>query len=461
MIVLGINGFKNEHDPAAALIINGKMVGFAEEERFVRIKHALNYYPHNAVNWLLTSNNIDIDEIDIFAFGWDIKKMITLGYKYEFSKDYFNDEEIVSIITGQNRKKKCQLIYVPHHLAHAAASFYASGMKEANIIIADGSGEDVGLSCFHGRDNTIHLVRDWNISCSLGFFYEAASIYSGFTDWDAGKTMGLSSFANEEPLDEFIRWENQDIVLFNQYTQMESVDLCKRWILEFEKKYGNKDGTFIKNHAKQRIILSRYAYAASAAQNTIEKMLFNLANYMISLTNTTNLCLGGGVALNCAANGKLLEKWNNIYIFPAANDAGVAFGAAAYASSCMGQEIKPINCALVGPQFNFTAIKSFLDKNNLKYHLSHDLINDVADELLQGKTVGWFQGKMEMGPRALGARSIISLPFGNPGRDKVNNIKGRELWRPFAPSLLEIEHSFFFEKNVISRFMLFCDIIIC
>ena len=107
MIVLGINGFKNEHDPAAALIINGKMVGFAEEERFVRIKHALNYYPHNAVNWLLTSNNIDIDEIDIFAFGWDIKKMITLGYKYEFSKDYFNDEEIVSIITGQNRKKKC------------------------------------------------------------------------------------------------------------------------------------------------------------------------------------------------------------------------------------------------------------------------------------------------------------------------------------------------------------------
>ena len=463
MIVLGLNGFTNEHDAAAALIINGKLRGFAEEERFTRIKRAINLYPHNAVKWLLHDNDITIDDIDVFALGWDIPKMIVLGFNYEFS-DYLDDKKkIINIITGYTPNKAPEIVYVPHHIAHAASSFFSSGYHEAISIVLDGRGEESSISCYIARDNTLSELRHWNIAFSLGFLYEAASFYSGFSDWDAGKTMGLSSYAvNSCPLNDFMQWKDDEIILFNQFSDYNSVDLCERWLEMLYSKFGvpqfptSKWNSILNSYdvTYDKSIISKIAGGAGAVQETVVDIISSIIRYCIRETGISNICLSGGVALNCAANGRIANLCSNLFIFPAANDAGTAFGAAAWIASQNDEIDLILESALVGPEFNKNEIQGILNKCNIKYTLSSNPIKSVSEYLLDGKTVGWFQGRMEMGPRALGARSILAYPNGNPGRDVVNSIKSREKWRPFAPSLLAEEQTALFYDDFISRYML-------
>ena len=179
-----------------------------------------------------------------------------------------------------------------------------------------------------------------------------------------------------------------------------------------------------------------------------------LIQYTIRKTGSKKVVLGGGVALNCAANGRLIEKYDSYYIFPAAGDAGVSFGAAAYAAAQRGDKIEKVNSALKGPRYKTDDIYNYLLSCGIEFNKIENPAEETVKYLVDGKIIGWFQGNMEMGPRALGARSIIAKPLGNPGQDKVNNAKCRELWRPFAPSMLYEEQEKMFSRDIVSRFML-------
>lgn len=463
MIILGVNGFKNEHDPSVALLIDGKLVGFAEEERFNRIKRAFGYYPHNAVRWLLQKNKLSIDDVDVFAFGWKVMEMIRQGFNYEIQDVMDNDNRVVELVTGQVPKKKVKIEYVPHHIAHAASSYYASGYEDAVSIVIDGRGENESITCYKIINNEMIEIRKWNMAFSLGFLYEAASFYSGFSDWEAGKTMGLSSYAHEPmPLGDFMEWKDDNIVLFGQYSDYESTDLCEKWLDLLYKKFGKMESAskrwdsirnqFYKNDCQDD--LERISIGAGAVQETVVDIIGNIIKYCIRQTGLKKICLSGGVALNCAANGRMFDLCEDLYVFPASNDAGVSYGAAAYVAAQNGDRVESIHTALYGPDYSSDDIKKMLDKYNIKYRIANDISNMVSDYIVDGKIVGWFHGNMEMGPRALGGRSILANPRGTPGRDKVNQCKGREYWRPFAPSLLYEDRSKYFEKGIMSRFML-------
>lgn len=463
MIVLGINGFKREHDPSAALIIDGKLMGFAEEERFIRVKRASKKYPRNAIKWLLHENNLDIDDIDAFALGWDIPKLKEIeGYTNEFTDHIGDNNYMIQEITGMKRTKKAEVVYVPHHTAHAAASYYASGNDEASVIVIDGYGEDESISCYHGKGADLKLIRQWNKSFSLGCFFEGVSMYCGFTDWDAGKTMGLAAYANGDVLDDFIRWENDELIILNKYKDLESNDITQVWFEQFSKYFGarkpyKKEWLPIYNTylpADRKEVEYFNPYAASCAQETLVKLMDELIQYTIRETGSKHIVLGGGVALNCAANGRLIKKYGQYYVFPAAGDSGVSFGAAAYVAAQNGDQIEPINSALKGPKYKTDDIETFLLSCGIDFQRTESPAQEAVKYLEDGRILGWFQGRMEMGPRALGARSIIARPIGNPGQDKVNNAKCRELWRPFAPSMLYEEQEKMFDQDVKSRFML-------
>ncbi len=462
MIVLGINGFKREHDPSAALIIDGKLAGFAEEERFIRVKRASRKYPRNAVQWLLQENNLSIDDIDLFAFGWDVKRLKELGYTNEFTDRIDDNNYVIKEITGLTRTKKAEIVYVPHHLAHAAASYFGSGKEEASVIVIDGYGEDESISCYHGIGPELKLIRQWNKSYSLGCFFEGVSLYCGFTDWDAGKTMGLAAYADGEPLDHFIRWENDDLIILDQHRALESNDVTHFWFEQFQKYYGErkpykKEWNFIYNMylpVDRKAVEQFNPYAAACAQETLVKLMEKLIRYTIKETGSSNVVLGGGVALNCAANGRLIKKFDSYYIFPAAGDAGVSYGAAAYAAAQHGDKVEMIHSALKGPSYRTEDIHQYLSSCGIDYEHTDRPAEEAVKYIVDGKIIGWFQGRMEMGPRALGARSIIAKPSGAPGQDRVNSAKCRELWRPFAPSMLYEEQKNMFDQETESRFML-------
>ncbi len=464
--ILGLNGwFDRSHDASACIIKDGKILVMAEEERFLRKKHSYDKLPHCSTLWCLNKLGIGLDDISSVAIGWDYKELYRrakiIGPKIEdladlyFPKKYFD------------YKKKPKIQLVPHHLAHAASSFFLSGMEKSSILIVDGQGEDSSTTFALGEGNKIKILWTLPIEYSLGYFYEAISDFIGLGLHAPGKTMGLAPYGKPKyKFEQFKLNDNGYRLNLKFLKNSESLDqqlrVVSSWREEFIKKFGNIEnydyifresyGDIYKNTKLSKIEKD----IAASAQKTLEDVLLHCAKVLIGKTGVKNICMSGGVALNCSSNTKILNSKDvaNVFIPPFTNDAGVSVGAALLIGGVKSK--LQLSHAYFGPSYKDEEIKEILDQLKIKYKFCGDkIVKEVAEIIKDGKIVSWFQGSSEIGPRALGNRSILANPSLEEMHKKVNLAKNREQWRPLAPSILEEDIDDFLENAKKSPFMLY------
>jgi carbamoyltransferase len=473
LVVLGVNGWESKgHDASACLLINDKIVSFVEEERFTRKRYAYDVFPINAIKYCLEVNKLSLEDINYLAYGWDMPRL----YKLNDLKYHYSDKKLIEMLFPnklypQERYDNLpKLIYVKHHLAHAASAYYVSGFKDASILVLDGQGEDSSGMLGVGRRGEIIILKKIPIQYSLGYFMEAACVFLGLRTSDAGKLMGLAGHG--KPIFNFSEFkltkEGYEVgrakkKLEKGRDQQEMV--IKFWLKRFNEKFPQfkpvKMGRFnrLTGLSTEELIMSDFSknFAASV-QKELETVILHLASNLIKKTGEKKLVYAGGVALNCTTNGRIISEGyaEDLYIQPAANDAGVSLGAALHVAYAKGKfNFKPMQTCYYGPEFTDREIEQELKRLKVFYRKERNISRKTAKEISTGKVVAWFQGKMEVGPRALGSRSIVANPMLKEMHSIVNTIKSREQWRPLAPSVTEEDIDKFFEKAHKSPFMLF------
>jgi carbamoyltransferase len=488
MKILGISAFY--HDSAAAIIEDGKILAAAQEERFTRKKHDKSF-PFNACKFCLEFSGFELDELDAVVF-YDkplLKFERLLETYYNFSPRGINSflsaipvwmkEKLFlkKMIRDELKKiqsfslSKLNLLFPEHHLSHAASTFYPSPFEESAIITIDGVGEWATASICHGTGNNIRILKELHFPHSLGLLYSAFTYFLGFrVNSGEYKLMGLAPYGipESERVNHYINLIKTELVhifddgsiWLNQKYFKYAIGLKmvneKRWENLFE----------IPRRKPESEFTQEVCDLALAIQLVTEEIMLKLAKEAKKLTGSKNLCLAGGVALNCVVNGKLLKEkiFDNIFIQPASGDAGGSLGAALAAfylyfnQPRKALELNSMQGAYLGPEYSNKDIEKAIRKYNGVYKFYseyNDLASRVADLLDKGNVIGWFQGRMEFGPRALGNRSIIGDARNEEMQKKLNlKIKYRESFRPFAPSVLEEDNSKYFDIDVPSPFML-------
>ncbi len=457
MYILGISCYY--HDSSASLIKDGVVVAAVEEERFTRKKHDTSF-PINAINYCLKSQNIKIEDVDCIGFYekpfLKFERILHQHLQY-FPKSYkiflsnmpswFNEKLRVVKIIRKKLKYKKDVLFVQHHLAHAASTFLISPFKEAAIVTVDGVGEWSTTTYGLGKENGLHLMKEIKFPDSIGLLYSTITAYLGFSVNNSEyKVMGLAPYGDMDKrtnpyykrLLQVVDIKNdgsykfdESYFKFSYSNRMPSRRLCKLL-----------GGPVSKRDVE---MTQRHKDIAAALQLVTEEILTKILNHVYRVTRAQNLVLAGGVALNSVFNGKILKKtpFKKIWIQPNASDGGTSLGVALYIyNSILNKKRKYVmKDAYLGPSFESKEIETFLKKNQIKYQLFRDdeeLIKKTAGLLHKNKVIGWFQGKMEWGPRALGARSILANPC-NPGAQALLNekVKHREKFRPFAPVVCE------------------------
>lgn len=461
---LGINGwFERSHDASACIVKNGEILAMAEEERFTRDKHAFDKLPIRSTRWCLDKVGISLDNVEAVGVGWDYKKLYD---KLDIKENNLDDLSKVFFPKKYfSYTKKPRIKLIEHHLAHAASAYYLSGMDSAAILVVDGQGEDVSTTIARGYGDKIDVLRSFGIKNSLGYFYEAVSDHIGLGVHAAGKTMGLSSYG--KVIDDF-----EEIVLTDKGYQIElpfkkdfsSLDqqssVLEAWRKLLTDKFGSKKKSKrVFNSTSGEIdrityIADKQKDIAASAQQALERTMIHLVKLALKETGEERLCLSGGVALNCSVNTPVarMPEVDELFIVPAASDSGVSLGAALLISKKKSD--KQIEHVYYGPSFSNNQIKKELERVKVNYEYHQDIEKKTAQLLNQGNIVSWFQGKMEIGPRALGNRSILANPILEKTHEEVNRAKGREQWRPLAPSILKEHADKYLEKAIESPFML-------
>jgi carbamoyltransferase len=466
MNILGISCFY--HDSAAALIKDGEVVAAVEEERFTRKKHD-NSFPENAVEFCMERGKIKPEELNhvvfhekpILKFDRIIQTTIDT---FPFSGNQFvrmlpdwinNKLKIRSIIkkkVGYNGK----VLFMRHHASHAASAFLCSPFKEAAILTVDGVGEWTTTALHKGRGNEITPLKEIKFPHSLGLLYSTVTSFLGFkVNNDEYKVMGLSSYGKAKYLPEF-----EDIIDVKEgggfKLNMKYFDFRTR-----ERMWSRK---FVRTFGEPRIpenkITQRDKDLAATTQRVLEDTLVKISTYLHQITQSKNLCISGGVALNCVANSQIIKKtpFRSVFIQPAATDAGSSIGCALSVNSRNNRSHYSMKNVYFGPSFTNDEIKDVLEKNELTYRELErsKLLKLTARKLSHGEIVGWFQGRMEFGPRALGNRSILANPKKAEMKDIINKrVKHREPFRPFAGTVLWEKASEYFDIRHESPFMLF------
>jgi len=437
LYILGISGGVRlgYHDIGAALVHNGKLVASVEEERLNRIKHSPNQLPQLSIRSVLNSEKISIKDVDIIA-----SHGLTWGEPFQkILHDYFIGE--FGFCPPIER--------VHHHDSHAASAYYASGFDESIILTMDGSGDGISMEWAIGKGQEMNVLKRFERPNSLGIFYSMITQFCGFTrDRDEYKLMGLSSYGDKTKYDfsDVIKFENGELVLNTDYIKeiKPKNPQPTRQEMIFSEKLVEKLG---QKRLQNQELTKHYQDIAASAQLHVEKVILKIIEYLHKKTGIKKLCLAGGVALNCAANLRImnLDYLDDIYVQPASNDEGVAIGAAYLVARKHGMEIQPMNSVYLGPSFTNEEIKKILDILNVKYSFEEDPALYAAKKVADNKVIGWFQGRMEIGPRALGNRSILANASNPKMRDLVNQkIKFRDSFRPFCPSVLEEDSTKFF-----------------
>lgn len=446
MIILGVTHPINWNG-SACIVNNGKLVVMIEEERLTRIKHAPNTPPMRAIDYCLSNQNLSYEDIDIVAIGFDfsgdlraslntdvediqqktwIRKLSSFTNTGTTNKSEWVDKiQYLEEKLGLERFINAEIFFVNHHFAHAASAFYPSGFDNAMILSLDGSGgREAGLLGF-GEGSNIEIHKVISDESSWGRMYELVTEILGFKRHSGeGKTMGLASYGNPNlKMFPFIDW-SQEIPYINE-------DMLRSFA----------EG-FVKRESTESALLEKHTRLAATAQKALEEASIRMVNWLIEKTETSNLCIAGGVGLNCVMNGKIatLDKVNAVFVQPVAHDAGTSLGAALAVHMFLGGERNwKMEHVYYGHEYTDDDIRKTLEKfSQLEYSFSREIEEVTAQELAKGSLVGWFQGRSEVGPRALGNRSILANPAIPEIKDQINGkVKFREMWRPFAPSILE------------------------
>ena len=479
--IIGISAFY--HDSAASLIKDGNIISAAQEERFTRIKHDSSY-PYNAVKFVLNNSKLDISDVDHIVFYekpfLKFERLLETyvafapkGFK-SFSKampiwlrdKLFQKKMIMDCLKRHNSnfKNENKILFSEHHLSHAASAFYPSPFDEAVILTADGVGEWATTTVAIGKNNNLEIKKELHFPHSLGLLYSAFTYYTGFkVNSGEYKLMGLAPYGTpkyvEKILENLIDLKDDGTFMLDQkyFNYCTGLTMTNK---KFDKLFGQKPRIPDKDQITQF-----HMDIAASIQNVTEIIMLKLTKSLKSEYGINNLCLAGGVALNCVANGKILKEkiFDNIWVQPAAGDAGGSLGAAlAYWHIDLNKERKDIKKdnmkgSYLGNKYSDKEIKIELDKIGANYNEydQQTIIDKTASSLSEGKAIGWFQGRMEFGPRALGNRSILGDPRSENMQKNLNlKVKYRESFRPFAPSVLRDEVNNWFEMNTDSPYML-------
>ena len=467
MIILGLSCFY--HDSSASIIKDGQIIAAAQEERFTRVKHD-NTFPYKSIEYCLNSLGIAINELDyivfyekpIIKFTRILQQHITHFPKsikifFDTIPEWLLRKLRIKEILKSEFKYQGKIIYLPHHLSHAAASYFTSPFKEAAILTLDGVGELATTTMGFAKNYQIKLEKQIDFPHSLGLFYSALTAYLGFAvNNDEYKVMGLSAYG-KKPKEYY-----QQIKSLIKLNPDGSYQLdTKYFSFEYrEKMFNQKLCNLLGGPARIRDsdMIPRYENIAAATQQVFEETLFHMLNILYKKHPSKNLILSGGCALNSLANGKILKNtsFENLYITPDPGDGGTSLGAALYTHHSLLTQTPPklLPSPYLGPEFTPWQIKTAIKKFKLKSTLipDADKINDlVSDLLINQKVIGFFQGRMEWGPRALGNRSILAAATSREMQDIINaKVKHREMFRPFAPVILR-EHTkkfFITDKNI-------------
>ena len=472
--ILGISAYY--HDSAACLLVDGEVTAAAQEERFSRKKHDPRF-PHGAINYCLKEGGITAEGLDLIAF-YD-KPFLKFERLLETYLAYV-PRGLVSFLTSmpvwlkqklwiseQIRKEvgfKGKMVFPEHHESHAASAFYPSPFKRAAFVTMDGVGEWTTTSYGVGSDNEIRILSEIHFPHSLGMLYSAFTYYTGFKVNSAEyKVMGLAPYGEpkyvQTILDELLDLKEDGSFRMN----MRYFNYCAGLTMtngHFDRLFGGAP------RKPESLVTQREMDLARSLQEVTEEVMLRVVRHVKKETGERFLCLAGGVALNCVGNGKILRSgiYDDIWIQPGAGDAGGALGAALLTwYQYLGKERRveenrdKQRGSFYGPHFSNEEIETFLRERNIPHRKLEDdeLLETVADLLASEKVVGWFQGRMEFGPRALGARSIIGDARSSKMQSVMNlKIKYRESFRPFAPTVLEEEVSDYFEIDRKSPYML-------
>ena len=483
--ILGISAFY--HDSAAAFIENGKIIAAAQEERFTRKKHDPEF-PFNAIKFILKFSNKKLSEIDAIVFYekpfLKFERLLETYVAFapkgfaQFSKampkwlkeKLFQKNELIKYLKKIDKTflAEKKIFFSEHHLSHAASAFYPSPFDEAVVLTADGVGEWATTTVATGKRNKLEIKKEIHFPHSLGLLYSAFTFYTGFkVNSGEYKLMGLAPYGEPKYVKEIVNHLidikpdgsfRLDQKYFNYASGLKMINK------NFENLFGKKP-----REPNSEKLEQFHMDIASSIQKVTEDVMILMSKNLRNEYGLKNLCLAGGVALNCVANGKILKEkiFENIWIQPAAGDAGGSLGAALTywykelqnnrSSKIKFKNKDEMKGSYLGPEYSNETIKIHLEKSGAIFEFLDDdkIINLTAQNLSKGEAIGWFQGRMEFGPRALGGRSILGDPRSQTMQKNLNlKVKYRESFRPFAPSVLEEDVSDWFNINVESPYML-------
>ncbi len=488
MYIIGINAY--HADSSACIIKDGKLVTAVEEERFTRIKHFAGF-PKLSIQHCLDECEISLSDVNYIAINQDpkannFKRLIFLlthrpslkliidkiskRKKYHSIKDTLNQE-------FKNDNFNGEVVNIEHHLAHLSSCFHVSPFEEACVVSVDGFGDFASSAWGYGKNNDIKIDKKIHFPHSLGIFYQSITQYLGFKNYgDEYKIMGLAPYGKPEYLHKLkkilILKPNGEFELNLKYFKFYKSNFNYTWnsgTVSIDDLYSNEMEVLLgKSRTKNEELTDFHKDIAHSTQKIYEEAFLNIVNTLYNKYKSKNLCIAGGCGMNSVANGKVkkLTNFENVYIQPAAGDAGGAIGSAfsTYHNILKQPKSFVMKHAYWGNSYSEDYIKSLLEKNKLKLdknfevkkiHDQSELSKDVASEIADGKVVGWFQGKMEWGPRALGNRSILGDPRRKDMKDILNlKIKRRESFRPFAPSILSENVDQWFEIDDKVPFMM-------
>ncbi|MDP6762502.1 MAG: carbamoyltransferase C-terminal domain-containing protein [Planctomycetota bacterium] len=491
MIVLGVFAFGM--NPGACLLRDGELVAFGEEERFTRLLGSHGMFPVRATVSCLRQAQIDLGEVDVVAFPWDASKypyrmLFSIGrqfLKYGVGATRLRGTRrrrgersgpgnVGSVLRNLLQHSPRRLLaeirsglratghrgdlppveFVPHHLCHAYSAYFSSPFDDALVLTLDGSGEDTCTQLARGSGEDLRVLSETPIPHSLGWYYAAFTAYMGFLPYrHEGKLMALAGLGHEraahnpwpERLGDVLSFRDGAYEVDPTFTRFGSHSHAERFTDKLVDLVTGHDAALRPLEAMNprdgaRLLQPAYVDLAWGVQRRLEEAVGDLVAGALRESPTPNLCIAGGVGLNCKLNGSLRGQAGieRVFAFPASNDAGSAIGAAMVVARGGGDTIKrELTSTHLGPEFSDAEIHTALSFSRVTFHEPSDIAEEAAKCLAAGKSVGWFQGRMEAGPRALGARSILADPRRPDASDRLNReVKGRETWRPFCPSIL-------------------------
>lgn len=453
MKVLGINGWSERgHDGGASLIVDGKLLFSVEEEKLICKRHAYDTLPLESIKACLNYGNITMDNIDKVVIGWDYEKLYEmLGKKFiskeEMSKALFNDEKYADKIE-----------YLTHHQAHAYSAFIPSNYDKALVLIVDGQGEYMGTSVYLADRNSKNLKLLMETPVSLGYFYTGITKQIGFKGGEEGKTMGLASYGEPTYVEELRKLINLDengnincAFHIDKVGKDEEKASLEKWKELLSNIIPKRNGKIIE--VTEDIL--PYANLAKSSQVILEEIMCGLIKKYVKETGVHDVCIAGGVGLNCPTSSAVenMEEVSSVFVQPAANDGGISLGAAIKGAIDLGDDVKIEMIPYLGPEYSNKEIEKALKEKDYNYDEFDNIEEVIARLLAEGKIVANYQGRLELGPRALGNRSLLASPEKYEMLVRMNELKGREVWRPLAPAVMYDKQETVFDSDIFSPHM--------